>query len=110
MAFNLFKRKEGGTNLGNFFRAVSKPLVNTLLPGAGQFVGNGALLLKKGQSKEQNNEQNKQAAVAAAAAFNSSNFMNDLVTKIKEYWYVVAGAAVAFYFMSRNNKPNYKRK
>lgn len=55
--FDFLKRKEGGTVVGNILRGV----VNNI---SGGLLGNGALMLKPGQSAQENN----QAAIAAAAA------------------------------------------
>lgn len=96
MAFkDLFKRKEGGTLVGNLLRATSNKF-------SGGLLGNGAMKLKPGESVQENNAKLAVKSGAAAVAFNDMKNTGD-VTKptsanvklgatkewLKKNWYYV---------------------
>lgn len=55
---NVFKRKEGGTFLGNMVRGVARQY-------SGGLLGNGMMMLKPGQSAKSNNELTSAKVVSA---------------------------------------------
>lgn len=72
---SVFKRKEGGTTVGNIFRTVAKPVVsiggNLIAPGLGTLaaskVGNGAMMKKTDMDAVNNSTGGKIGAEALAA-------------------------------------------
>lgn len=63
---NLFKRKEGGTPLGNTIRGILKSTTNGLL-------GNGLLMKKAGETKAQENDRIIQSVSAGVGATSQQN-------------------------------------
>lgn len=120
MAFkDIFKRKEGGTILGNTFRGIVKN-------ASGGLLGNGALMLKPGQTAADNNKKAAQAAGAAAVAFNttaggsagtspapgtigSEVKKGAIIQYIKQYWYFLLVLPVLVWVGSYLFKGNMKR-
>lgn len=47
---DIFKRKPGGTMVGNLIRGAAKTAVNTFVPGAGALIGNGAMMITQEQA------------------------------------------------------------
>lgn len=122
MAFkDIFKRKEGGTLLGNMVRGV----VNN---ASGGLLGNGALMLKPGQTVAANNTAAAKAVGASAVTFNavagtssgaapaSGSFgasvkSGAVLQWIKEHWYIVALPVVGVlaWFIVRKNKKHSRK-
>lgn len=115
MAFkDLFKRKEGGTIVGNLLRGAVHQV-------SGGLLGNGALMLKPGQSTAANNANAAKAAGAAAVSFTdvanagggivsapieqnvkAGATMQTIKNFITKYWYIALGVVgVGIYFITK---------
>ena len=121
MAFkDLFKRKEGGTLVGNIIRTTANSKTGGLL-------GNGAMMLKPGQTAQQSNNAMVHAAVKAVNDFQTDvkNAPNTkpTATSIKDYLtlsfikskmaYIIGGLVVIFgvvFYFIRKNKTNKRRR
>lgn len=105
---DLFKRKPGGTFVGNLIRGVANKASYGLL-------GNGLFKLKEGESPDESNE-NAKDAIAQGVAYTNKVAGTDGAQKdvffmyLKQYWYYVAVpfGVVVLYLMSRN-KSNRRR-
>lgn len=107
---DLFKRKEGGTVVGNLLRGA----LNNV---SGGLLGNGVFMLKDGQTEEQNQKQIEQAVIngiiAANATNTQNNMLNNLTNWVKTNKLLAAvigvGIAVAAYFIFKPKKVRYVR-
>ena len=107
---DLFKRKPGGTVVGNLLRGAASATTGGLL-------GRGAMMLKEGETTEKSNAKLASKAGAAAMAFNNAGASTSGGTEknvklgatiqwFKDKWYYVAGAIVVvtglFIFIKRS--------
>lgn len=104
----LFKRKPGGTMIGNLLRKVSNQMTGGVL-------GNGMMKLQEGETVEQSNDRIadrlSNVATAGIMADKATGFVDDLHSKLKQSGskiYLIGGgilaAIIALFMFMRGKK------
>jgi hypothetical protein len=131
---DLFKRKPGGTTVGNLLRAGSKIGLNAIAPGAGALVGNGAMMITDSDAQGRDNGSITDAQVAktmgkqmneaygagigAAAMVTQENNVGGFTTNSKKAgiqayfqnnWKMLAGIGAGFIGLYLIYKKMYKK-